>query len=400
MDTNGQGSHLKILFTGGGTAGHVNPAIAMAEIIKAERPDTEFLFVASDGKSDMAARLVPKAGYEFRTVHIRGLASPFFHPKNWVLPFIMLKSERQSAAILRDFMPDLVVGTGGYACWPIVNQAAGMGIPTALHESNVIPGEAVKKLRNKVSLIMVNFAATKHAFKLRDGERRVIVTGNPLRTEFGDLVQRRAEARARMGIPDGCVYILSFGGSRGATQLNQASAQLSKMLLSDYPAGRVRYTHATGTEKYNDTVGLWERENPALQKGDAEYAGDGSGTCRLYPYLYDMPDQMAAADIIISRAGAMTISELALMGKAAILVPYPYAAGQHQLKNARSLEAAGAAVCLEDTQVEAGELTAVIKDLIDRPEKRVKMGDTIFREFAVPNANALIYRELMRLCQK
>ena len=165
---------MKLLLTGGGTAGHVNPALAIAAAWKQQDPTAEILFAASGIPTDKAADLIPRAGYELRKINIRGLRRPVYSPSNLVLPFIMLRSRKEAKALIKEFKPDLIIGTGGYACWPVVSVGASMGIPTAVHESNAIPGKAIESVKKKVDLIMVNFPETIHRLGMTENDRRVL----------------------------------------------------------------------------------------------------------------------------------------------------------------------------------------------------------------------------------
>ena len=376
---------MKILLTGGGTAGHVNPALAIAATIKEAYPDAEILFAASALAGDKANDLVPRAGYELRHVHIRGLRRPVWSLSNLKLPFVMLRSRREAKAIIRAFSPDLIVGTGGFACWPVVSVGASMGIPTVVHESNALPGKAIMQVKEKVDKILVNFPETADRLALRDGTRRVVRVGNPHMPDFVSVT--RTDARARLGLANGDIYILSFGGSLGAEGVNDAVCRMVKGIVDDYP-NAVLY-HATGKRDHDRCI--------------QELCRTGADKCprvTFVDYIYDMPLRMAAADLVICRAGAMTVSELALTGKAAILIPSPHVAENHQLKNAQALSRVGAGVCVEEKALVDGELDRAVRELLDDAGTRARMGETVKREFACPEANDAILRELVALIDK
>ena len=372
---------MRILMTGGGTAGHVNPALAIAATILEKQPDAEIAFVASAQPRDKAQDLVPRAGYPLHTLHIRGLIRPYWKPVNLRLPFLMIKSRREAAALIREFKPDLIVGTGGYACWPLCSMGKKMGIPTALHESNAIPGKAVEQLKNSVDLIMVNFEDT---LRRLDGEGKhspALRVGNPMMKGFATV--SREEARRSLGLSPDETCILSFGGSMGAEYVNDAVVQLAAELTA-YP--HVRLIHAAGKRDYDRIRGDWDRT--------------AAGACErmtLVDYIYDMPLRMAAADLVISRAGAMSISELALTGKPTVFIPSPYVADNHQYKNAMALVKEGAAVCVEERTLTEGALNQQVKALLEDPATRRVMGERIREKFACPDANNVIYEALMKL---
>ena len=374
---------MRILMTGGGTAGHVNPALAIAATIQQKHPDAEIAFVASAQPRDKANDLVPRAGYPLHTVHIRGMARPLWTPSNLKLPFLMIKSKGEAGRIVDEFRPDLIVGTGGFACWPTCRMGIQKGIPTALHESNALPGQAVLKLKDKADLVMVNFAATLDRLGGAGKDGRMIRVGNPMMPGFREI--SRTEARERLGLAPTDIYVLSFGGSLGAEYVNDAVVKLAAELAGD---PRVKLLHAAGKRDYDRVRADWD-QTPA-------------GACdrmKLVDYIYDMPDRMAAADLVISRAGAMSVSELALTGKASLLIPSPYVAEQHQLKNAMALVREGAGICVEEHTLPDGTLTREVMSLINAPEQRAEMGAKIREKFACPDANERIYTSLMGLIQ-
>ena len=374
---------MRILMTGGGTAGHVNPALAIAATIREKHPDAEILFVASAQPRDKATDLVPRAGYELKTVHIRGLARPLWSLSNILVPFHMLRSKGEARTIIESFHPDLIVGTGGYACWPLCSMGKKLGILTAIHESNALPGKAVKQLRDQVDLIMVNFQDTVRRLESMGKHSPILRVGNPMMPGFSAV--SREEARRALGLAPHCSYVLSFGGSLGAEYVNDAVVKLASSLTED---ADVRLIHAAGKRDYDRIRAAWDASD--------------AGSCdrmKLVDYIYDMPIQMAAADLVISRAGAMSISELALMGKAAVLIPSPYVAEQHQLKNAMALVNEGAGVCVEEATLPDGALTRAVQALLKDVEGRTCMGNLIRARFACPDANEVIYANLMELLQ-
>ncbi len=372
---------MKILLTGGGTAGHVNPALAIAAALIKHNPNTEILFASSALPTDKAGDLIPRAGYDLRRIHIRGLRRPVFSPVNLRLPFVMLKSRSEAKALIKEFKPDLIVGTGGYACWPVVSVGAAMGVPTAVHESNALPGKAICQVKKKVDKILINFPETAEKLGLA-GDERIVRVGNPIMAGFGQI--SRTEARKTLGIPEDAIYVLSFGGSLGAEYVNEAVMELWHTLADEYP--KAYFCHAAGKRDY-DRINTM-----AHDKGL-----DKNPRLCLLEYIYDMPLRMAAADLVVSRAGAMSISELALMKKAAVLVPSPYVADNHQYKNAMALHNKGAGVCVEEKNLTAGALTEAVRALLDDPTRCAEMSEAIFACFAVPEANETIVRELLTL---
>lgn len=370
---------MRILMSGGGTAGHVNPALAIAATIQEHQPDAEIAFAASALVRDKAGDLVPRAGYPLHTIHIQGLARPIWTPSNIKLPLIMAQAKREAGRLIDEFRPDLIVGTGGFACWPVCHMGIKRGIPTALHESNALPGKAVMRLKNHADAVLVNFAETAE----RLGIPNAIHVGNPIMSGFSAL--SRAAARRKLGLSDQDFFILSFGGSLGAEYVNDAVLTLAATLADDRRYDHVRLLHAAGKRDVERNRLAWSRAGlEALPR------------FTLADYIYDMPLQMAAADLVISRAGAMSLSELSLMGKAVILIPSPYVAEQHQLKNAMALVSKGAAVCVEEHTLPDGTLTAAVRELLENPARRAAMEGNI-RSFARPDANERIYDALMSI---
>lgn len=367
---------MRALLTGGGTGGHVNPAIAIADCIMENEPDSAIAFVGT--KRGIENKLVAKTPYPLYHVEIRGLKRSL-SLSNLKTAFYVLSAPHKAKKLLRSFRPDIVIGTGGYVCWPVLKAAQDMGIPTALHESNAIPGVAVRMLEGHADRIFLNFEeAAEHLHH----PEKVMHTGNPLRGGFTAI--DRAQARAQLGI-DGKYekFVLGCGGSMGAERVND----MMLAFMRDYAAGHpeVLVLHACGsielelcTSQFR-AMGLDKYEN-----------------IRLVEYIYDMPVQMAAADIVVGRAGAMTLSELAMQKKCCVLIPSPHVTGNHQLKNAQALECKGAAVVFEEKDLTDAGFVGGVADLLADSGKRQAMSDAI-ADFAVPDAKKRIYTELCRL---
>ncbi len=371
---------MRVLLTGGGTAGHINPALAIAETIRQNDPEAVIEFVGiRDGKE---CDLVPREGYRLHFVRSMGIRRSL-SLKNIKAIWLALTSPyaKETVGLLKDFQPDIVIGTGGYASWPLMAAAARMGIPTAVHESNALPGLAVKRLQKKVDRIWVNFEATRDRLK---SKKNSIKVGNPLRPGFGVLSRR--EARKKLGIGEDRILLLSFGGSLGAEYVNLAVIDLMKKVISRDPA--LIQVHASGKRDYEET----RKNYLAAGLANAE-------NCKLVDYIYDMPTYMAAADIVISRAGAMTVSELSLMKKTCILIPSPYVADNHQYENAKTLVDASAAYLVEEAHLAGGELNVAVQRLLESPDERALLAYNI-ASFADPDANRLIWNEIRALTEK
>ncbi len=368
---------MRVLLTGGGTAGHINPALAIAETVRANDPASviEFVGIETGKETD----LVPREGYRLHFVHSQGIKRSL-SPSNFKAVWLALTSPRsaETVTIIQEFAPDIVIGTGGFTCWPIMAAAARMGIPTALHESNSLPGLAVRMLQGKVDRIWTNFPSTK---KKLLAKKKVMHVGNPLRAGFGML--SKAEARRKLGVNENQTLILSFGGSLGAPLVNAAAMELMKSLVKGN--NTLLHVHATGARAYE-----------ACTERAAELGLCGVENCVLTDYIYDMPTYMAAADLVISRAGAMSVSELARMQKASILIPSPNVTDNHQYKNAKELADAGAASLIEEKTLPAGALRREVERLLASREARKSYEQNI-AVFAKTDANRVIWEDIQGL---
>lgn len=367
---------MRVLMTGGGTGGHVNPAIAIADTIKAHIPMAEIAFVGT--KRGIENKLVPAAGYRLYHVDVRGFRRSL-SPANIRAAYLALTSPIAAKKIIREFRPDVVIGTGGYVSWPLLVAASKLGVPSAVHESNAVPGLAVRRLVPYVDKIFVNFAITGEKL---GAPQKTMHVGSPLRADFGEI--KKEDARAKIGLPQNCdKYIVSFGGSLGAERVNKAMLDLMRDYLKEHP--NIYCMHATGAAGYDETRAAFDA------------AGlDACKNIELTEYIYDMPIRMAAADLVISRSGAITLSELALAKKASILIPSPNVTDDQQYKNAKVLADAGAAVLVRESELDEGRMCREVSALLESPECMRKLEENI-AAFAVPDANELIYKEIAAL---
>lgn len=343
---------MKFLFATGGTAGHINPALASAGYIKEKYPDSEFLFI---GTADhMEARLVPEAGFDFKTIEINGFKRSF-SPKaildNVKTVFKIIKSEQASKKIIKEFAPDAVIGFGGYVSGPVLDQAVKLGIPTCIHEQNAFPGITNKQLAKKVDRVMLTVSdAAKHL----ECKNEPAVTGLPVRGEI--LSVNREDARKELGISENDMLVLSFGGSLGAAPLNEA---MFDIILKNSDISGIRHIHSVGTngmdylDKFKENGFEEIRENILLKGG-----------CEVRLYIDNMATCMAAADLVIGRAGASSLSEIEAMGKASILIPSPYVAENHQFHNAMALVNRNAARIIEEKDLSSESLGKMIDELL------------------------------------
>lgn len=371
---------MRLLLTGGGTAGHINPALAIAETVLQNDPGAVIEFVGvQNGKE---ADLVPREGYKLHFVRSMGIRRSL-SPSNFKAIYLAITSPRapETQKILDDFQPDLVIGTGGFASWPIMKAAADRGIPTAVHESNAKVGLTVKALQKCVDRIWLNFPQSIRQLS-RSAQKRATCVGNPLRAGFGSLPQ--AEAKRRMGLGEDEQLLLAFGGSLGAEEVNRAVLNVMKETAEKYP--NLTQILASGKRDYEAMKLLFDKaELPAR--------------CWLVDYIYEMPLYMSAADLVISRAGAMTLSELSRMQKAAVLIPSPNVTDNHQFKNAKALADESAAILVEEKEFACGALTKAVDRLLADAEEREKLRTQI-AAFSRHDANRLIWDEIQRMTQK
>ena len=321
---------MRFLLVCGGTAGHINPALAIAAELGRIIKGSEFLFVGSG--REMEKRLIPGAGYKLENVTISGFArgiSPRHIKANFKMLRNLVASAKESEQIIRDFKPDAVIGTGGYVCYPVLKKAAQMGIPTLLHESNAVPGVTTKMLSGRVDKIMVAFPDVKKYYKKPEN---VIVTGTPVRQDFSAMTKQ--EAREKLGV-DNRPLVVSFWGSLGASVMN---GYMVDFIAENCKSGAFNHIHATG----GGEAGFNKLKAALKEKGIKNIPKNVD----LRPYIDNMGTVMTAADLVMCRAGASTIAELTMMGKPSILVPSPNVTNNHQEKNARAVERAGGAKVL------------------------------------------------------
>ncbi len=375
---------FRVLLAGGGTAGHVNPALAISEIIKSYKPDTEFLFAGTPGGIEKT--LVERAGYNFASINVSGFQrKPSWEnvKRNANAVKCLVTSTFRANQIVNDFKPDLVIGTGGYVSGPIVQAGIRKGIKTAIHEQNAYPGVTTKILAKKANVVMLTVMEAKKYL----GEREVVFTGLPVRGSFKQ--QDKAEAKKRLGFPPNEICILSSGGSLGARVLNENVAKLIKWYAKTNAP--INHIHSYGSYKGNaNFVKNLENEGYNIANNPRLIVKD---------YINNMADCMSAADIVISRCGANALCELEALGRASILIPSPNVAGNHQYHNAMVLQKAGAGCVIEEKDLDENKLIQTVSELIKNPEKIEQMGKKA-REVYVDNTNERIWNALNPLIKK
>ena len=371
---------MRIIFTCGGTAGHVNPALALAGYMREKDPGAEILFVGA--QRGLERDLIAHTAYPFRAVNVSSFhrsLKPAELKHNLVSVKNLLHAEAEATAILQEFQPDLIVGTGGYASYPIVRYGAKAGIPTAIHESNAVPGLTTKQLEPYCQRIMVGFEDCRMHYRHPE---KIVVTGTPVRGDF--FTCSRHEAKQKLGVDDGRPLIVSFWGSLGAGSMNRMMAEFLALEAAHEP---FHHIHAVGSLGWEQMQGWMEEfgvrllEHPALD---------------VRKYIYDMAVVMRAADLVLCRAGASTLSELTALGVASILVPSPNVTNHHQEKNAAVLGKHGAALVLSEEGLDGKKLFTAAAGILKNPQKREEM-EKASLALGVRDATERIYETVMAL---
>lgn len=373
---------MRVLIAAGGTAGHINPALAIAGALKQADPTAEIHFAGRE--CGMENKLVTQAGYPFHPIEITGFQRKLSLEnirRNAITVWNLIQSAPKAKKMMKEIQPDLVIGCGGYVSGPVVRCAAKMGIKTAIHEQNAFPGVTNKLLAPDVDVV---FAAVDAAVEKLGVPEKTLVVGNPVRPAVLGAAANRMENRAKLEAGNRPV-ILSFGGSLGARRINEAVAALCAW--EQHTNQDVLHIHATGRYGVNLFAGLGQQMNFAPGKN-----------LIVQEYIDDMPDLLSAADLVISRAGALTLAELAAAGRAAILIPSPNVAENHQYFNALELEKAGAAIVIEEKDLTNEKLIETVRSLLENPEKLAQMGHNA-RTQAVDDSLDRITRRLLELVQ-
>lgn len=339
---------MRAILTGGGTGGHIYPAVSIAREIQRRYKDAEIIFVGTD--KGLESQIVPKEGFMLKTIKVRG-----FERKLTLRNLIAVKEAVFSFAdvrkIIKEYKPDIVIGTGGYVCGTVMLSAALMGIPTVIHESNAFAGLTNKILFRFIDKIALNF---EEAVKYFNNPKKVVVTGNPIRTDIFDITKH--DGMHELGFDESIPLVLVTGGSRGARKINQSILSLAEYC---YKTGKLQLLHMTGDTQYEAVLQSYMEKNIPVD----------STLIRVVPYLHNMPYALAASDLIINRCGAMTLSEITALGKPSVLIPYPYAADNHQEYNARALERKGAAAVIIEKDLTEAKLKDTVLELFGNKQK-------------------------------
>ncbi len=373
---------MKFLFTCGGTAGHINPALALADELRRTVPESKILFIGSGRR--LENRLIPQAGYDIENIIISGIERGI--TPNKIIQNIktirnLATAAEQSAVILGRFKPDAAIGTGGYVCYPVLKKAAQMGIPTFIHESNAVPGLTTKMLSGKVDKILVAFPDVSSQYK---NPAKVVFTGTPVRAGF--LMQNKNDARHLLGI-DGRPLVVSFWGSLGAQRMNEIIAEFISLNIE---SRLFNHIHATGGNE-SVTEALIQRlheKSPGLNI---------PRWVDLRAYINNMPIVMAASDIVLCRAGASTLAELTYMGKPAVIVPSPNVTNNHQEKNAHQLGKTGGAVVIDEKACTGEKLYQTVARILQSKDELSLMSDAM-KKAGVPDSAKKIAELIISMC--
>lgn len=367
---------MRVIFAGGGTGGHINPALSVANYAKAQDKDFEAIFVGT--QRGLEKKLVPAAGYPMHYINIEG-----FDRRNMLKNVVVLKelagAVRSCKGLIKEFKPDCIVCTGGYVSGPVAMAAKSLGVPALIHEQNVYPGLTVKGAEKYVEYVAVSFEETIDHMKQK---HKCVVTGNPIRPEI--LAADRAEARRKLGAGDK-PFLLIFGGSLGADKINSAAAEILARIAEE---GRIRVLFGTGDRSYDKVTELLKQK--------------GVQSCediKVVPYINDMHLSMAAADLAVTRSGAITVSELSALGVPSILIPSPNVVRNHQEQNAREIEKCGGAVVITEAELTPELLYKTINELL-RDKKRLESMSAALKRTAKRNALEEIYKLMLKMAQK
>lgn len=373
---------MRVLIAAGGTAGHINPALAIAQALGQACPEAEIHFAGR--REGMEYNLITKAGYPFHHIEVNGIQRRLT-PKNVVrniqAVYHLALSVPRARAIMKEVQPDIVIGCGGYVSGPVVRCAAKMNIPTAIHEQNAFPGVTNKLLAREVTIV---FAAVQAAVNKLGVPQKTMVVGNPVRPSLFE--QDRDAVRASMGLTDETV-IVSFGGSLGARPINEVVAQLAAWEQQN-PEHRIHHIHATGKAGAAPFRRMMMNQHVEQNKNFA-----------VREYIDDMPALLAAADMVICRSGALTLAELEAVGRAAILIPSPYVAENHQYYNAMELQKAGAAIVIEEKDLTGEKLIKTVEELCVHPGQLQEMGEKA-KTLAEPHSLDKIVDKLLEITNR
>ena len=372
---------MKVIIAAAGTGGHINPALAIANKINQEEKNSEIIFVGTD--RGLENDLVPRAGYELKKIDAYGFNRQI-SIDNVKKMYKTFKSIGQAKKIIEDFKPDIMIGTGGYICLPVGIAASKYNVPIVLHESNAFPGVAIKMLAKKAETILVGFEDAKERIK---NAKNVVVVGNPSKVKKLNFTEKqKQEIINKIGLTDlSKPIVLVFGGSQGAQKINESFINIiSKKLNKDY-----QIIWATGPNQYDMIKTKLQSLNISI---------NNIPNVKILPYIYNMEEVMNCVDLVVSRSGAMTITEISIVGKPSIFIPFPYATENHQEYNAKVLEKVGAAKIILDAKLDDNILNSTINEIISDKEKMCRMSENA-HAVEIKNVEDKIYVELCKILE-
>ena len=372
---------MRVIIAAAGTGGHINPALAIANKIKQEEKNSEIIFVGTD--RGLENDLVPRAGYELKKIDAYG-----FNRKisidNIKKMYKTFRSIDQAKKIIEEFKPDIMIGTGGYICLPVGIAANKYNVPIVLHESNAFPGVAIKMLAKKASAILVGFEDAKERIK---NAKNVVVVGNPSKVKKLNLTEKqKEEIMKKIGLTDmSKPIVLVFGGSQGAQKINESFINIISKKLNE----KYQIIWATGPNQYDMIKNKLQSLNISI---------NNISNVKILPYIYNMEEVMNCVDLVVSRSGAMTITEISIVGKPSIFIPFPYATENHQEYNARVLEKVGAAKIILDANLDDNILNSTINEIISDKKKMCRMSESA-HTVEIRNVEDKIYVELCKILE-
>lgn len=369
---------MNVVIAAAGTGGHINPGIAIANKIKEEDKNSKVLFIGTN--RGLENDLVPRAGYELKTVNAYGIERKLT-VQNFKRLYSTIKSIKEAKKILTEFKADVVIGTGGYICMPVILAANKLKIPTLLHESNAFPGVAVRLLSKKVNTVLVGFEDAKLRLKKA---KNVVVTGNPTKIKKQNLTSNQKEEIIRsIGLNTNKPIVLVFGGSQGAKSINKSFINIIKNKKNK----EYQIIWAAGPSQYEEIKEKLSDDNININNIE---------NVKIVPYIYNMEEIMNCVDVIVARSGAMTITEISNLGKPSILVPLPNVSHNHQLYNAQVLEKVNAAKIILDNEIKGENLNNTIEQIVLNKKTMDKMGQNALK-VSTTNAEDKIYNEIKKI---
>lgn len=369
---------MKVIVAAAGTAGHINPGLAIANKIKEEEPNSEIMFIGTT--RGLENDLVPRAGYGLKTIEAYGLSKQI-SIKNFKKICATLKATGKARKIIQEFKPDIIVGAGGYICGPVVWAGSKEKIPIVLHESNAFPGKAVKVLAKKADTVLISFEEARSRIP---NAKNIVFTGTPVKIEKKEYTKEQKDKILKeIGVQGNMPIVLIFGGSQGAQKINEAIIGI----LENEMNKKYQIIWATGPKQFDNIKQELASKNINI---------DNVKNAKILPYIYNMEELMNVVDVIVARSGAMTITEISNLGKPAILVPLPNVSHDHQLYNAKALEKVGAAKIILDNEINGKILNKAVEEIVLDKQKMTNMGRNALK-ISTKDAEDKIYKEIKKL---